>query len=97
VLAEMDHLLVMSVNPGFGGQAFIPHTFDKLREARDLLSRRASPAAVEVDGGVTRANAAALVEAGVSILVAGSAVFGEADPAEAIRALRRAAGGDTAS
>ncbi len=91
VLAEMDHLLIMSVNPGFGGQAFIAHTFDKLREARALLSRYGSHAAVEVDGGVSTANAAALVEAGVSILVAGSAVFGASDPAAAVGALRQAA------
>ena len=92
VLAVMDHLLVMSVNPGFGGQAFIPHTFRKLREARTALTASGSQAPIEVDGGVTTANAAALREAGVSILVAGSAVFGEADPAAAVRALRQAAG-----
>ena len=78
--AEIDHLLIMSVNPGFGGQTFIPHTFDKLREARELLSRRAVVADIEVDGGVSAVNAAALVEAGVTILVAGSAIFGEPNP-----------------
>jgi ribulose-phosphate 3-epimerase len=90
--AEIDHLLIMSVNPGFGGQTFIPHTFDKLREARDLLSRRIVVADIEVDGGVSAVNAAALVEAGVTILVAGSAVFSEPNPAAAVRALRLATG-----
>jgi ribulose-phosphate 3-epimerase len=91
VVAELDHLLVMSVDPGFGGQTLIPRTFHKLAEARDLLSRSGSHASIEVDGGVETANAAALVNAGASILVAGSAVFGMPDPASAIRALRKAA------
>jgi ribulose-phosphate 3-epimerase len=93
VVAELDHVLIMSVNPGFGGQEFIPHTTEKLREARELLSRRIVSAALEVDGGVSALNAAELVEAGVTILVAGSAIFSEADPAAAVRALRLAAGG----
>jgi ribulose-phosphate 3-epimerase len=97
IVGELDHLLVMSVNPGFGGQVFIPHTFDKLREARDLLSTRIMSAALEVDGGVSTANAGALVDAGVTILVAGSAVFGEPDPEAAIHALRLAASAKTAS
>jgi ribulose-phosphate 3-epimerase len=91
VTAEFDHLLVMSVDPGFGGQTLIPHTFHKLSEARDLLSRSGSRASIEVDGGVETENAASLVKAGASILVAGSAVFGTPDPASAIRALRKAA------
>jgi ribulose-phosphate 3-epimerase len=91
VIAEMDHLLVMSVNPGFGGQTFIPHTFRKLAQARDLLAQAGSPAAIEVDGGIDPSNAAALVEAGAMILVAGSAIFGRPDPGAAIRALRQAA------
>jgi ribulose-phosphate 3-epimerase len=92
VAREMDHLLIMSVNPGFGGQSFIPHSIEKVAAARELLSRARSAAAIEVDGGVDTTNAAALVESGASILVAGSAVFGAADPAEATRALRRSAG-----
>ena len=91
VLAELDHLLVMSVNPGFGGQAFIPRTLHKIAEARDLLTRNGSQAAIEVDGGIHRGNAAAVVEAGASILVAGSAIFGDADPGAATRVLRQAA------
>src|SRR5437868_179293 len=85
----MDELLIMSVNPGFGGQAFIPHSIDKIRQARALVGSRPIP--IEVDGGVSAANARALVEAGVSILVAGSAIFSEPDPAAAVRALRAAA------
>ncbi|HEY7473894.1 MAG TPA: ribulose-phosphate 3-epimerase [Vicinamibacterales bacterium] len=92
VTAEMDHLLVMSVNPGFSGQAFIPHSIDKVAAARELLATSRSAAVIEVDGGVDQTNAAALVRAGASILVAGAAVFGAADPAEATRALRRSAG-----
>jgi ribulose-phosphate 3-epimerase len=92
VAREMDHLLIMSVNPGFGGQSFIPHSIEKVAMARELLTRARSTAAIEVDGGVDSRNAAALVGAGASILVAGSAVFGAADPAEATRALRRSAG-----
>jgi ribulose-phosphate 3-epimerase len=92
VAREMDHLLVMSVNPGFSGQSFIPHSIEKVASARELLTRARSAAVIEVDGGVDTTNAAALVEAGASILVAGSAVFGAADPAEATRALRRSAG-----
>jgi len=91
VTAQMDHLLVMSVNPGFGGQTFIPHSLAKIAAARDLLAATGSRAAIEVDGGVDRENAAAIVRAGASILVAGASVFGTADAAEATRALRRAA------
>ena len=92
VARELDHLLVMSVNPGFSGQVFIPHSVEKVAAARELLARLRSRAVIEVDGGVDATNAAALVEAGASILVAGAAVFGAADPAEATRALRRSAG-----
>jgi ribulose-phosphate 3-epimerase len=92
VAREMDLLLIMSVNPGFGGQSFIPHSIEKVAAARELLTRARSTAVISVDGGVDGTNAAALVAAGASILVAGSAVFGAADPAEATRALRRSAG-----
>jgi ribulose-phosphate 3-epimerase len=93
VTAQIDHLLVMSVNPGFGGQSFIPRSFDKVAEARDLLARAGRDAAIEVDGGVDTGNARRLVEAGATMLVAGAAIYGPADPAEATRALRRAAEG----
>ena len=89
---HVSYVLVMSVNPGFSGQAFIPHSIDKVAAARELLTSERSAAVIEVDGGVDETNAAALVRAGASILVAGAAVFGAADPAEATRALRRSAG-----
>jgi len=88
-----DHVLVMSVNPGFGGQSFIPHSVAKVAAMRDLLAGAGSRAAIEVDGGVDGSNAAALVGAGASILVAGASIFGDADPAAALGRLRRAAGG----
>jgi ribulose-phosphate 3-epimerase len=88
----LDHLLVMSVNPGFGGQTFIVRSLDKIREARAMLAAAGSSAAIEVDGGVDETNAAALVEAGASILVAGAAIFGQPDAGRAVGALRAAAG-----
>jgi ribulose-phosphate 3-epimerase len=91
VTAQMDHVLVMSVNPGFGGQTFIPHSLAKISAARDLLAKNGSQAVIEVDGGVDRENAASIVHAGASILVAGASVFGAGDATEATRALRRAA------
>ena len=91
VLANLDLLLVMSVNPGFGGQSFIHHTFPKLAAARALLADHRCGAAIEVDGGVSPENARALVQAGVSILVAGAAIFGTPDVTAAMRALRQAA------
>jgi ribulose-phosphate 3-epimerase len=91
VIAQMDHLLVMSVNPGFGGQTFIPHSLAKIAEAREMIAAARGSAVIEVDGGVDRENAAAIVQAGASILVAGASVFGTPDAAEATRGLRRAA------
>lgn len=90
VAREVDLVLVMSVNPGFGGQAFIPQSLNKVRATRALLDQVGNPAPITVDGGVNLGNAAALVEAGASVLVAGSAIFGQDDPTEATRALRNA-------
>ena len=90
VAGDVDHVLVMSVNPGAGGQKFIESTYDKIRGMRSLFGERAVP--VEIDGGVTLDNIARCRAAGASILVAGTSVYGEAKPAEAIRALRRRAG-----
>ncbi len=87
---DVDFVLIMSVNPGFGGQAFIPDSIEKVRRVRDLLTRTGSRAAIEIDGGIDRTNAADVVAAGASILVAGSAIFGTSDPEEATRALRAA-------
>ncbi|HEY8885106.1 MAG TPA: ribulose-phosphate 3-epimerase [Chloroflexota bacterium] len=92
VTAEVDYVLVMSVNPGFSGQSFIPHSIRKVEQARALLTAAGSSADIEVDGGVSTANAGALVAAGATILVAGASVFGTADPAGAVRALRASAG-----
>ena len=91
VLPLVDLLLVMSVNPGFGGQSYIPSSSDKLRRARALLDEIDSTAELEVDGGVDAGNAAAIAQAGASVLVAGSAVYCHADgPAAGVRAIRNA-------
>ena len=89
----LDQLLVMSVNPGFGGQKFIPESVDKVARARQMLGAAGSEAAIEVDGGVDSSNAAALVAAGATVLVAGASIFGTPDATAATRALRHAAGG----
>ena len=87
----LDLLLVMSVNPGFGGQAFIPAALRKLTEARSLLDQCNSTAELEVDGGVKLANAPDVARAGASVIVAGSFVYAEGkDPADNVRALRQA-------
>lgn len=93
VVAEIDHVLVMSVNPGFGGQKFIPHSYEKIAAVRDLLRADARAVSIGVDGGVDPSNAGALVSAGASVLVAGASIFGQADPAAAVQQLRRAAEG----
>ena len=91
IAADLDHVLVMSVNPGFGGQTFIPRSESKIRAIRSLLDREGSRAVIEVDGGVDRSNAARLVEAGAAVLVAGHSIFGTPDPERAARELRAAA------
>ena len=91
VLDDLDLVLVMSVNPGFGGQAFIPAVLPKVRQVRTWLGDR--PVDVSVDGGVKVEHARPLAEHGASILVAGSAIFGAPDPARVIGELRRAADG----
>jgi ribulose-phosphate 3-epimerase len=91
IVADLDHVLVMSVNPGFAGQAFIAQSASKVRAVRTLLDRAGSRAPIEVDGGVDRTNARALVAAGAGILVAATAIFGASDPETATRQLRDAA------
>ena len=91
IAGDVDHVLVMSVNPGFGGQTFIPRSESKIQAIRALLDAAGNPAPIEVDGGVDASNAARLVAAGATILVAGSAIFGTPDPAAATRAIRAAA------
>ena len=97
IALDLDHVLVMSVNPGFGGQSFIPNTLKKLQRVRAVLTAAGSTAPIEIDGGIDESNAAAVVAAGVSILVAGQAIFGTGDPESATRALRAAAIGSAAS
>ncbi len=91
VVESIDYVLVMSVNPGFGGQEFISSSFNKLRRVRASLGEHQARVRVEIDGGIAPSNAADVVAAGADILVAGSAIFGEPDPAAAVRALSRAA------
>ncbi|MCI5663185.1 MAG: ribulose-phosphate 3-epimerase [Mediterranea sp.] len=88
IIRDVYMVLVMSVNPGFGGQKFIEHSVEKVRELKDLIESSGSQALIEVDGGVNVATGARLVEAGADVLVAGSAVFAAENPEEAIRALR---------
>jgi len=85
VISDVDYVLLMSVNPGFGGQQFIMSSLDKLRRLRVLLQLHGSQAQIEIDGGITTDNAAVVVEAGAEILVAGSAIFGTESPAQAIQ------------
>jgi len=89
VLDDVDVVLIMSVNPGYGGQSYIPQSTDKIRRARELLDRRGSPAALEVDGGITGDTIAEAWGAGADTFVAGTAVFGASDPGHAIRDLKR--------
>jgi ribulose-phosphate 3-epimerase len=91
VLDDVDYVLLMSVNPGFGGQEFIPSSLDKLRRLRNLIRLRGARARIEIDGGIGPQNAAEVVSAGAEILVAGSAVFGAGDPAQAVRKILNAA------
>jgi ribulose-phosphate 3-epimerase len=88
-LDSADLVLVMSVNPGFGGQSFIPEVLPKVRAIRQMIDRRGLAVDLEIDGGISEATAARATEAGARVLVAGSAVFGHASYAEAIAAIRR--------
>jgi ribulose-phosphate 3-epimerase len=89
VLDDLDLVLVMSVNPGYGGQAYLPAATEKLRRVRALLDQAGSRAALEVDGGITAETIAEAWLAGADTFVAGTAVFGAADPAQAVRDLQR--------
>lgn len=88
VIADLDLVLLMSVNPGFGGQKFIPHTVEKVRELRELIEKTSSKAVIEVDGGVNVETGALLAAAGSDVLVAGNAVFKAENPEAVITALR---------
>jgi ribulose-phosphate 3-epimerase len=89
VVDDVDLVLIMSVNPGYGGQAYIPAATDKIRRCRALLDARGSRATLEVDGGITLETISTAWEAGADAFVAGTSVFGTPDPGEATRALRR--------
>ena len=88
IITEVDMVLLMSVNPGFGGQKFIPNTLKKVRQLRELIARTGSSACIEVDGGVNMQTALLLAEAGVDVLVAGNAVFKASDMLQMIHQLK---------
>lgn len=90
IIQDLDLVLIMSVNPGFGGQKFIERTYDRIAELRDMIIRQNSNAMIEVDGGIGTDNAEALVEAGADILVAGNAIFKSDNPIETIKKLKSA-------
>jgi ribulose-phosphate 3-epimerase len=88
VLPYIDMVLIMTVNPGYGGQEFIPNSYDRIRALKDMISKGAYDVMIQVDGGVDTGNAKMLVDSGVDVLVAGSSVFGSDDPEETIRKLK---------
>ncbi|MEN3325074.1 ribulose-phosphate 3-epimerase [Mariniflexile soesokkakense] len=90
-ICDIDLVLIMSVNPGFGGQSFIENTYDKVRQLKELIIRKGASTIIEIDGGVTTANAKALTDAGADVLVAGSFVFKSDNQIETIKQLRAVA------
>lgn len=92
IVADVDLILIMSVNPGFGGQAFIPHTVEKLRLTADMIKQQNPGVFLAVDGGIDPTTTPLVVNAGADVLVAGNAIFGKTDIPSAIAALRNAAG-----
>jgi ribulose-phosphate 3-epimerase len=88
IIFDIDVVCIMSVNPGFGGQKFIPHTFEKVKALKQLILQHKASTLIEIDGGVTLENAAALVAAGADVLVAGTTVFKAPDPIQMIASLR---------
>jgi len=88
IITDIDLVLIMSVNPGFGGQKFIENTYRKIERTKNLIEKSGSKAKIEVDGGVNLDNAPKLIEAGADVLVAGSFVFGSDDPSETIKKLK---------
>ncbi|MEY4281748.1 MAG: ribulose-phosphate 3-epimerase [Bacteroidota bacterium] len=89
IVQEVDVFCLMSVNPGFGGQKFIPQTIDKIKALKQMILASGSKALIEIDGGVTLENAASIIAAGADVLVAGNTVFSAADPVAAIAALKQ--------
>lgn len=90
VIKDIDVVCIMSVNPGFGGQKFIEHTYDKVRALKQIIVNAGAATLIEIDGGVTESNASALVQAGADVLVAGTTVFKAADPKAMIITLKNA-------
>jgi len=88
ILGDIDLVCMMSVNPGFGGQSFIPHTLNKIKQLREMIDERALHVKIEIDGGVTLDNAKTILDAGADVLVAGNTVFKAADPKAMIAALK---------
>ena len=88
ILGDIDLVLLMSVNPGFGGQSFIPHTLNKIKELKAMIVERSLNVKIEIDGGITEENARQIIDAGADVLVAGSAVFKSADPMATIARLK---------
>jgi len=88
ILAELHHVLIMTVNPGFGGQKFIPYSLEKVKQLRKTIDERKLNVLIEVDGGVTVENAKSLVDAGADVLVAGNTVFSSSDPLKTIARLK---------
>ena len=88
VIEDVDLILIMSVNPGFGGQAYIPNSLKRVKEARALIDAHNPACELEIDGGIGRKNIAEVVAAGVDVVVMGSSIFGAKDPASELRALR---------
>jgi len=88
VLEDLDYVLIMTVNPGFGGQKFIKNCLSKIKELKELIEKRGLNTLIEVDGGINAETASEVIKAGARILVAGSAIFGEKDYAKAIEALK---------
>src|SRR5207247_4321548 len=97
IAGDVDYVLVMSVNPGFGGQTFIPRSESKVREVRALVDRAGNAAPVEIDGGIDQTNVGRVVAAGARMIVAGSAIFHTLDPERATRELKAAAQAAVAS
>jgi ribulose-phosphate 3-epimerase len=88
ILADLHHVLIMTVNPGFGAQKFIPHTIDKIKQLRKMIDEKKLNVLIEIDGGVTVENSKELVDAGADVLVAGNTVFSSENPMETIRKLK---------
>ncbi len=88
IVADIDLVCMMSVNPGFGGQKFIPHTLEKIKQLRKLIDEKGLKVLIEIDGGVSMENASSIVAAGADVLVAGNAVFKSADPTSSIAQLK---------